>query len=265
MTNYWRTKPDAYSPATIQHEINGIQANVDTQERDRLKPPLPDDKFIDTRTMTMWDRKAPWVSGAGYRPDEVCRCTRGGNICDLRDPNWADRARDLGTEEDFKGLIDAWNIGNRCETSEKPPKPARYPNPLEYLRKEVGLDTSVPGNTPRDWVGYMWLGPTPVPRVQFGLRGCGYHWISRINLGEPETPGPHVFHNTLYDKDPQAYFAHDDPEASRVGQLLVAARGAMMCRARVAGDALKGIVDYRPAVRRGRVSGEAGLARPPPR
>jgi hypothetical protein len=54
----------------------------------------------------------------------------------------------------------------------------------------------------------MWLGPTPVPRVQFGLRGCGYHWISRINLGEPETPGPHVFHNTLYDKDPQAYFAH---------------------------------------------------------
>jgi hypothetical protein len=205
LTNYWRTKPDAYSTATIQHEIDGIQANVETQDRDRLKPPLPDDKVIDTRTMTMRDRKPPWVSGAGYRPDEVCRCTRGGNICDLRDPNWLDRARDLGTEEDFKRLIDGWNLNNRCGT---PERPAPCSDPLEYLRKEVGLVTSAPSNTQRDWVGHMWLGPTPVPRIQFGLRGCGYYYLNRINLGDPDVPGPHVFHNTLYDKDPQNWFAH---------------------------------------------------------
>jgi hypothetical protein len=205
LTNYWRTLPDTYSTATIQHYIDEIQTNVDTQARERLKPPVPADKFIDTRTMTMWDRKPSWVSGAGYRPDEVCRCIRAGNICDLRDPNWADRARDLGTEEDFKGLIDGWNLNNRCGTETTA---APCSNPLEYLRKEVGLVTSLPDNVPRDQVGHMWLGPTPVPRIQFGLRGCGYYEITRINLSADETPGPKVFHNTLYDKDPQNWFAY---------------------------------------------------------
>jgi len=205
LTNYWRTLPNAYSPATIQHNIDEIQANVDTQGKERLKPPVPADKFIDTRTMTMWDTKPPWVSGAQYRPGETCRCNRVGHTCDLWDPNWAERAKDLGTEEDFKRLIDGWDINNRCGTTQKP---APCSDPLEWLRKEGGLVTSAPGNVPRDHVGHMWLGPDPVPRLRFGFVGCGYHWITRINLSEPEKPGPHVFHNTLYQKDPQNYFAH---------------------------------------------------------
>jgi hypothetical protein len=191
LTNYWNTKPDTFSPATVQGFIAGINANIDTQRRERLKPPLPDDKFIDTRTTMMWDRKPPWVSGAQYRRQESCVCDKQGHYCNGRDPNWADRAKDLGTEEDFRRLIDGWEGDN----------------PLEWLRQQVDFVTSSP--KPRgEGGGDMWLGPHPVPPLRWGFIGCGYYTITRINLQEAVRPGPRVFQNTLYDKDPQNYFAH---------------------------------------------------------
>jgi hypothetical protein len=195
LTNYWNTEPDTFSPATVQRFIDGINVNIDTQRRERLKPPVPDDKFIDTRTMLMWDRKPAWVSGEQYRPREQCRCTREGHVCERNNPNWADRnwadrAKGLGTEEDFRRLIDGWEGDN----------------PLEWLRKQVGFVTSSPN--PHEGVGDVWLGPHPVPLLRFGFIGCGSYTITRINLRERDRPGPRVFQNTLYDKDPQNYFAH---------------------------------------------------------
>ena len=206
LTNYWKTEHETFSTATVQRLIDGIHTNVDTQKTDRLKPPVPADKFIDTRTMTIWDKKPAWVSGEQYTPIEVCHCTKyAGQYCELRDPNWEDRAKGLGTEDDFRRLIDGWDLNSRCGTP-KDPKPCS--NPLEWLRKEVELATSSPGDVPRDWSGFMWLGPHPVPRARFGFIGCGYNWIARINLNDSEKPGPHVFRDTLYDRDPQNYFAH---------------------------------------------------------
>ena len=158
LTNYWKTEHETFSTETVLRLIDSIHTNVNTQKTDRLKPPVPADKFIDTRTMTMWDRKPAWVSGEQYTPIEVCRCTKyAGQYCELRDPNWEDRAKGLGTEEDFRRLIDGWDLNSRCGTP-KDPKPCS--NPLEWLRKEVELATSSPGNVPRDWSGFMWLGPT---------------------------------------------------------------------------------------------------------
>ena len=169
LTNYWRTKPAAFSPATIQHYIDEIDANVDKQETERLKPPVPADKFIDTRTMTMWDRKPPWVSGDRYKPKEgKCYCSSHlGYYCDIsRDPNWQE-AKDLGTEEDFKRLIDGWDLGNDCGPSNQP-----VPCPIRSSIFASRSDSSPPPRAaPRAIESVtLWLGPTPVPRVRF--RSC---------------------------------------------------------------------------------------------
>src|SRR5262249_40568858 len=147
LTNYWNTEPQTFSKARVQELIDEIHTNVNKQKTDRIKPPVPDNKFVDTRTMLMWDKTPVWVSGAVYKWSLNCKitaCTQ--NDFNLADQNWRQRASTLGTEDDFKRLIDGWGgVGIN--------------NPLEWLRMQVGFVTSAPANTPRDWIGHMWLGP----------------------------------------------------------------------------------------------------------
>lgn len=188
LTNY-EASIEGFDAAQVQAEIDAIAQNIARQKTDRLKPALPDDKFIDTRNMKMWDRKPVWVHGQGYQPHENCvDGHRGTLICTLNDPTWTDRTRPLATVDDYKGLIEGWHGGN----------------PLQWLRA-IGLVTSAPAGTREDWVGHMWLGPEPVSRIHCATR-C-WTRLTRLNLSESDRD-PHVFTTDLYDLDPQFYYAH---------------------------------------------------------
>ncbi len=189
LTNYEATV-EGFSAERVQAQIKAIEENIARQKTERLKPPVPDDKFVDTRNMQIWDRKPVWVHGLGYKPIEQCTLTRRGTLsCTLNDPTWADRSRPLATEDDYKQLIDGW----------------KGDNPLQWLRTQVGLVTSAPPDLRKDWVGHMWLGPEPVGRI----RCATYCWqqLTRVNLSEGDR-NPHVFTTNLYDQDPQFYYAH---------------------------------------------------------
>lgn len=189
LTNFGTTEP-GFSAQRLAEEVRAIEANIEAQRSDRLKPPVPDDKFVDTRNMKLWDRRPVWVHGLGYKPHEDCVDTRHGTLlCTLNDPTWAERSRPLATTDDYRGLIDGW----------------KGDNPLQWLRLAAGVVTSAPAGTRTDWVGHMWLGPEPVARVHCAT-WC-WQRITRVNLGESDRD-PHVFTTDLYDLDPQFYYAH---------------------------------------------------------
>lgn len=188
LTNY-EASIAGFSAAEVQADIDAIAANIAKQKADRLKPAVPDDKFVDTRNMKMWDRKPVWVHGQGYSPHEECVDTRHATlICTLNDPTWTERSRPLATVDEYKALIEGWHGDN----------------PLQWLRA-IGLVTSAPSGTRADWVGHMWLGPEPVSRIHCATR-C-WQRLTRVNLSESDRD-PHVFTTDLYDFDPQFYYAH---------------------------------------------------------
>jgi hypothetical protein len=180
LTNYWSSEPETFSATTVQRFITGIDTNVAMQKAERLKPPVPGDKFIDTRTMKVWDRTPPWTNGYAFKP--VFRCTR----TSCGDENVK---TDFGSEDDFRDLIDGFK-GN---------------SPLEWLQKEVGLVVYTPepgsGLPVRDR-GLVWLGPYPDQAHWLGEK------IFRANLAFDDRPGPSVITNILRERDPQNYAAH---------------------------------------------------------
>lgn len=194
LTEYWSTTPKrnddkTCSAACVKRTIVD-QINSDIQaQKTQLKPDLPSNKFIDTRTMKMWDSRPPWVNGGLYAPAETgpkCppRCFP---VRTLGPPPGAI----LGNEDDFRQLIENW----------------KGANPLEYLQREAGLVVSAPAGTPTSWLGHMWLGPAPVDPIGDCRSLSCYQTITRINLSETDRPGPHVFSNYLKQFDPQAYYA----------------------------------------------------------
>jgi hypothetical protein len=194
LTEYWSTTPKRNDDKTCSPEcvkrtiVERIGNNIQAQKA-QLKPELPSNKFIDTRTMKMWDSRPPWVNGGLYAPAETgpkCppRCFP---VRTLGPPPGAI----LGNEDDFRQLIENW----------------KGANPLEYLQREAGLVVSAPAGTPTSWLGHMWLGPAPVDPIGDCTRLSCYQTITRINLSETDRPGPHVFYNYLKQFDPQAYYA----------------------------------------------------------
>ena len=53
LANYWHSRPDTYSQETIRQNILQIQRNV-AEQRNALKPPLPDGAWVDPATGLMW-------------------------------------------------------------------------------------------------------------------------------------------------------------------------------------------------------------------
>jgi hypothetical protein len=187
-----------------------MHSNIEAQKKDRLKQPVPDGKFIDTRDPpTMWGKTPEWRSGQDYHPfDGRCHCEpwEPNPWCEISPhelARWQEAAKPLGTEDDWKRLIEGWDVGNKCGTTKDP---VRCPNPLEYLSKEVGLKTAAPAGTPRDYVGYVWLGPIPVSRKVPADCISTYITITRIDLIWPKQL--RVFQNTLYKGDTNMYWAH---------------------------------------------------------
>jgi hypothetical protein len=205
LTEYWNTNPERADKRTLPPEllkrniIDRINTYIQVDQQAQLKPPLPGDKFIDTRHMLMWDANPSWRAGSDRppagRPLSLLGSERGrapGVVCTSTDRFALDIVCGvLGTEKEFKWLIDGWN--------------GKFANPLAFLKAETGLQVSAPAGKPKDWEGHMWLGPAPV-KYTVGRFGYAYDALTRLNLTETHDP-PHVFTNKLYHFDPYNYDA----------------------------------------------------------
>ena len=128
LTNYYSTRPDTFSPTTIQDTvINKIASNIAGQ-RTLLKPMLPPGTFIDLRTdknatMLMWG-PVSWVNGLAL--EHYCVDQRGvrhrfyvnvGQLtCDPPGHNSAAEGLKLATESQFKALLDGWTAAKPGDT-----------------------------------------------------------------------------------------------------------------------------------------------------
>jgi hypothetical protein len=201
LVEYWNTRSctnspvpqDCLSPTTIQFDLDKFETNIE-QQKAQLKPPLPAGTFIDRRTMRMWPQ-ASWplngleaLNWTSQWVPKTCRTgTRGATctgsavspyIVPLRTTGltlpalgpWTDWK--YPSEEDYKELIDGW----------------KGDSPLAWLHQQTGFSTTTMTreNDQRRLSGHMWLGNSFRP----GLTGL---YVYRVNLSEPDTPGPHVW------------------------------------------------------------------------
>jgi hypothetical protein len=195
LTEYWNTNPERADKRTLPPEllkrniIDRINTYIQVDQQAQLKPPLPGGKFIDTRHMLIWDANPSWRAGAKRRSGRPLELL-GERICTTFSLTHT-VCGTLGTEKEFKWLIDGWN--------------GKFANPLAFLKAEAGLRVSAPAGKPKDWEGHMWLGPEPVKHTCSRLGYC-YYVLTRINLTETHDP-PHVFNNNLHHLDPYNYDA----------------------------------------------------------
>ena len=206
LTELWNTQscnntpvpPDCLSTTTIQQYLDKFQTDIDAQAK-LLKPPLPPGTFIDRNTMRMWPTASwpldgqealNWTSYwqpractygglGGLR--ETCNGSAAGNHSLPRRTNlpllalgpWSDWQ--TPTEDDFKSLIDGW----------------QGDSPLAWLHKNTGFTTTTmnPQNDKNRLSGHMWFRDSFRPAV--------YLYVYRINLSEPDRPGPHVWSRSV--------------------------------------------------------------------
>ena len=200
LTEYWNTRsctntpvpPDCLSPTTIQQRLDQFQNDIDAQTA-LLKPPLPAGTFIDRNTMRMWPT-ASWplngqdaLNWTSYWQPRHCTtrkrtCTgsyespyplpRRTNLPLLALGRWTDWQ--TPTEDDFKSLIDGWEGDS----------------PLAWLHKNTGFTTTTmnPQNDKDRLSGHMWF--------RDSFRPGFYLYVYRINLSEPDRPGPHVWYRS---------------------------------------------------------------------
>jgi hypothetical protein len=58
LSEYWHTKPEAYSPAIVAANLAAIETNVDSQAGS-LKPSVPERTVVDTKNRVMWTQSLP--------------------------------------------------------------------------------------------------------------------------------------------------------------------------------------------------------------
>ena len=197
LVEYWNTRScnntpvpaDCLSATTIQQRVDQFQKDIDAQAK-LLKPPLPAGTFIDRTTMKMWPT-ASWplngqdaLNWTSYWQPRHCTtrkrtCTgsyespyplpRRTNLPLLALGRWTDWQ--TPTEDDFKSLIDGWEGDS----------------PLAWLHKNTGFTTTTmnPQNDKDRLSGHMWF--------RDSFRPGFYLYVYRINLSEPDRPGPHVW------------------------------------------------------------------------
>jgi hypothetical protein len=134
LQEYYHAKPNVYSPTNAAANLERLRANVVSQA-DSLKPDVPDNTVIDTKSREMWltdlrDPEVPlrrlafvgrggfnWVkesrSGCGFRPVNGPIGVAGVPYCD-----W-----ELPTQDAYERLIEGWSGAS----------------PSHWLRKEAGF------------------------------------------------------------------------------------------------------------------------------
>jgi hypothetical protein len=218
LTNYYSTRPNTFSPQTIQATVLDSITNNIADQRALLKPPLPPGTFIDLRTdknktMLMWG-PVSWVNGGTLEHQCVDQSgTRhrfyvdvshltcdGGNVS-------AQLKGDLATEAQFKALLDGWQGGT----------------PLAWLQKETGLRmTAAPAGTSDKQIGFYWVGRSATEANRSGpVEGpfckaicindntIGYYeYLHRYDMQDTSTPSPDAWTTSLWDLDPWNYNAN---------------------------------------------------------
>jgi len=201
LTEYWNTRSctntpvpqDCLSPTTIQLDLDKFQTAIQEQQA-LLKPPLPAGTFIDRGTMRMWPRSSWPLNGqqaldltSVWQPRRCVDTTRT-RTCkgSAADPFPLPRRTNLSlpalgpwtdwqtpTEDDFKSLIDGWEGDS----------------PLAWLHRNAGFRTTTMNqqNDKDRLSGHMWFRESMRP----GTLGL---YVYRINISEPERPGPHVWY-----------------------------------------------------------------------
>ena len=202
LVEYWNTRsctntpapPDCLSPKTIQLSLDKVDTSIDDQ-KDQLKPPLPPGTFIDRTTMRMWPTASWPLNGldalnwtSQWVPKSCSIPTRGAATCTGSSVSPFDLPRkttglslrvfgpwtdwQFANEDDYKSLIDGWSGDT----------------PLDWLHRNVGFATTTmsPENDKNRLSGHMWLGDSFRP----GALGL---YVYRVNLSEPDKPGPHLF------------------------------------------------------------------------
>ncbi len=218
LTNYYSTKPDTFSPTTIQSTVIDTITNNIAGQRKLLKPMLPPGTFIDLRTdknptMLLWG-PVEWVNGGSL--EHYCVDQRGVRhrfyvnvdrlTCDPPGHDSALLGTKLATEEQFKALLDGWTGDT----------------PLAWLQKETGLAmTAAPKGAKH--VGFYWVGRTATPANRAGpVEGpfckiifclddntLGYYeYLHRYDMQDTSTPSPDAWTTSLFDLDPQNYDAN---------------------------------------------------------
>ena len=204
LTEYWNTRsctntpvpPDCLSPTTIQQNLDKFQKDIDAQTA-LLKPPLPPGTFIDRNhdadvadgVMAAQRARRPQLDlgmaaaalhvplGSGparARPQSPYPLPRRTNLPLPALGPWTDWQ--TPTEDDFKSLIDGWEGDS----------------PLAWLHKNTGFSTTTmsPQNDKDRLSGHMWF--------RDSFRPGFYLYVYRINLSEPDRPGPHVWYRSAY-------------------------------------------------------------------
>lgn len=66
LQNYYHDLPNRYSSTRVRSELDHLRGNIEDQKKS-LKPPVPDDTVIDTKTHEMWTANFPTGAGASLR------------------------------------------------------------------------------------------------------------------------------------------------------------------------------------------------------
>jgi hypothetical protein len=66
LQNYYHELPAVYSPTMVRSELDHLQRNIEAQKKS-LKPAVPDNTVIDTKTREMWTTNFPTGPGAPAR------------------------------------------------------------------------------------------------------------------------------------------------------------------------------------------------------
>ena len=221
LTNYYSTRPDTFSPTTIQATvIDRITTNI-ADQRKLLKPPLPPGTFIDLRTdknptLLLWG-PVSWVNGGAL--EHYCVDQNGVrhrffyNVDQLTCDPPSSLKNELATEGQFKALLDGWT----------PDKTGTIKTPLEWLHNETGLKMTVaPEGTDPKHIGFYWVGRPGTPANRAGpVEGpfckvicvddntLGYYeYIHRYDMQDTSMPSPDAWTTSLFDLDPWNYNAN---------------------------------------------------------
>jgi hypothetical protein len=206
LTNYYSTQPTAYSPATIQETvIDKLTSNI-AEQRQLVKPPVPDGHFLDLRTddtkptMLLWG-PSRWVNGRAL--ERTCEYEYQlkffpTKFCDPL-PDTPDPAAGFATEDQLKALLDGWTGDT----------------PLAWLQDKTGFPiTSAPASTPPDETGFFWVGPEHAAWIHCvyecgtQLSGNWYEWLHRYDFKDTSKPSPDAWWRLLDDLDSEKYNAN---------------------------------------------------------
>jgi hypothetical protein len=158
LTEYFHSEPQTYAPQVVENQVREIEKNLENQEKS-LKPPVPDNTVIDTKTDLMWvragrqaEKRPSMIDYLGVVGENTKNATWRNGLLHYVFPEQTNQASPwdvpfgghwkLPTISEFETLISGW----------------KGASPISWLAKEAGFDPNyleAAGSkfwiNPRDW------------------------------------------------------------------------------------------------------------------